>query len=401
MTEITLNELLPKRIRKIHTGSELLLAYELGKYTRIMLGKELTLDVTIAKELLQSEHFTFVVQNGLNVGFTPDRETLLDISKNARYFFKGTVEGVAFKSESPEEVVYDFNFNQRANEVLHYDNRSAAYISLLAYLIVKAKAEGVSAPKLRISHMDYNHKELEYVDLFILMHYGNKLFEESMVIEYSKNWGYQPEWEAFVIYHRQRGSMNREYTSVEKYKHLRKNFEVGDVVLLYKRSKPSQGKTINLLKSCFPAVITYFDQNIVKLTYFPIVQTRFTRINDLSSVEQEIEEEGRKSLYSEEDYERFDRPTMTINITELGVDTHTWAEQDFFIKPIDFDGSMQYFKTPTGSTHIHISTLDTIYAVFEDQGVEYNRDKFLAEYFGNRQPIYDYYKQLMEEHSVQ
>lgn len=393
--EITLNELLPKRIRKIQTGSELLLAYELDKYSKIMLGKTLKVDVSIAKELLSGEHFSFVVQNGLDVGMDITGLKLADNTKFTRVAFTGTVSGIQFSKDTAEEVVYSFNHDQSANAILHYDNRSAGYVSLVAYLIVKAHAEGVAAPKLTIAHSEYNQSELEYVDLFVLQKYGNKIIESLVTVEYATSWGFQPEWEAFVIYNRQRGFMNGEYNVNEKYKHLKKNFAVGDVVLLYKRSKGSQGKTINKLKSCFPAVISYMDNQTVKLTYFPIVQTRFTRNMELSAVEQDIEDDGRDSLFTEEDYARFDRPTVTFNLTEVGVDLCTFVEQDFFIKPLDFDGAYQYFVTPNGSTHVHISTLDVIYAVFEDRKVDYDKERFLAEYFNGRQPIYEYYKEQL------
>lgn len=398
MTEkIKLNDLLPRRIRKIHTGSELLLAYELDKYSKIFFGKGVELDVTIAKELINGEHFSFVHRQDFDMGIEVDGTKLQNLDRVNQYYFTGTVEGIKFKSESPEEVVYDFNFDPRANAVLHYDNRSAAYVSLVAFLLVRAKAEGVAVPKLRIAHQDYTQASLEYSDLMILKGYGNKLMEDLLEIETAEVAHLQPEWEAFVLYNRQRGVMNRSYTSSEKAKHLNRNFEVGDAVLLYKRTKGSSGSTINLLKACFPAVITYFDSQVVKLKYFPIIQTRLTRYMELNDIEEELEAEGRKPIYMEEDYERFDQPTVTYNLTEVGVDTCTWIESDFFIKPVDQDGSMQYFRTPTGLTHIKISTLDTIYAVFEDRGVEYNRDKFLAEYFNGRQPIYDYYKDAVAE----
>ena len=398
---ITLNELLPKHIKKITTGSELLLAYEIGKYTRIMLNRELELGVSIDKDLLSGDHFSFVYQNGLNVGFMPERENLADISKVSRFFFKGTVEGVALKLDTDELVVYNFDEDPRANAVLHFGNRSTAYISLLAFILVRAFANGKQIPKIVIDHKLYINTELEYSELFVLKNWGNRLFEDILTIEYSDERGYQPEWEAFVEYNRQRGVMNREYSASEKYKYLKKHFEVGDVVLLYHRTKPSVGKTINILKSCYPAVITAFDQKTVKLTYFPIVQTRFTRISEISSVEQELWDEGRDSLFTESDFERFDTPTMTMNLTEIGVDTHTWVERDFFIKPMDFDGSYQYFKTPEGSTHIHLSTLDVIYAVFEDRKVEYNREKFLNEYFTsvNRKPVYDKMMEALQVHN--
>jgi hypothetical protein len=396
-TTISINELLPtgEKIRKIQTGSELIFAFELSKYTRTMLGKELSLsDVSIAKELLAGEHFSFVVMNGLDVGIATSRENLADYQKSERYFFKGTVEGVAFSSVTPEEVVFNYQHDVKANIKIHGDDRSAAYVSLMAYLIVKAKAEGVAIPKLVIDHETYNQQELEYVDLIILKTYGNKVLKNVLDVKFSTAWGFQPDWEAFVIYNRQRGLMNAEYSVTEKYKYLKKNFEVGDVVLFYTRSKGAKGKTINQLKACYPAVVRYIDANTVKLSYFPIVQTLLTRHMELIKVEEDFfEEEGKESIYTQEDYDRFITCDATYNLTEIGVDSCTFIEQTFFIKPVDFDGSYQHIRSEDSLDTLFLSTLNTIYAVFEDRGVEYNKEKFLKTHFHskNQTPIYDQY----------
>lgn len=401
MSVVGLNDLLPisGRVRKIQTGSELLLAYELGKYAKKMMGLELSLtDVTIAKELLNGEHFSFVVTNGLDVGFVPKREDLIDYSDSAKYFFKNTVEGVAFKSETPEEVVYEFAHNIPANRILHNEDRSAAYVSLVAYLMVKSKFEGVPMPRLVIDHENYSQMELEYVDLFVLKKYGNKILQDLVEVKYSNAWEYQPEWEAFLIHHRQRGLMNTEYTMTEKFKHLRKNFEVGDVVLLYERTKGAKGKTINRLLRCRPAVIRYFDQTQIKLSYYPIVATKFTRRKELGDVAMDFASEGKESIYTTDDYERFITVNETSSLTEIGIGPCTFIEQKFIIKPLDDDGTTQYFRTENGMDMLWLSTLDTIYAVFEDQGVDYNRDKFLQTYFHskNRVPVYEQYRQYQD-----
>jgi hypothetical protein len=396
MLSISINELLPfgEKVKKIQTGSELLLAFELSKYARVMLDKHLTLsDVSIAKDLQTGEHFSYVVTNGLDVGFTPSRETLVDYTKNSRYFFEGTVDGVAFKKVTPEEVVYTFEHDVKANQSLHGENRSAAYVSLVAYLMVKSKLEGVPMPKLVIDHENYNQQELEYVDLLILQSYGNLLLKNLVEVKFSTAWGFQPDWEAFVVQNRQKGLMNTEYSVTEKAKNLKKNFEVGDVVLLYQRSKGAKGKTINKLKACYPAVIRYFDQNSVKLSYFPIVATKLTRYMELDEVTSNFEDEGKESIYTHDDYERFIVVNETMSLTEIGIGTCTYVEQSFIIKPVDFDGSTQYLETPEGRDRIWLSTLDTIYAVFEDRKVEYNKEKFLQTHFTSkgRQPIYDQY----------
>lgn len=401
LSTVSINELLPvgEKIRKIQTGSELLLAYELSKYSKIMLDKHLSLsDISISKELQNGEHFSFVVTNGLDVGFVPARDTLVDYSKNARYFFEGTVTGVALKKDTEQEVVYSFEHDVNANQVLHGENRSATYVSLLAYLMVRSKRDGVQMPKLVIDHANYNQQELEYVDLFILKSYGNGLLKNRVEVRYSDAWGFQPDWEAFVIKNRQLGLMNAEYTSTEKYKYMKKNFQVGDVVLLYHRTKGAKGKTINKLQYCYPAVIRYFDQNTVKLTYFPMVTTRLTHLMELEEVAQTFEDEGKESIYTHDDYERFTVLTETMSMTEVGVGSCTFTETQFFIEPVDSDGSTQYLETPTGRDRLWMSTLDTIYAVFEDRKVEYNKDRFLQKYFHskNRVAVYDEYRQDLE-----
>ncbi|MNW63497.1 hypothetical protein D3C74_417120 [compost metagenome] len=47
---------------------------------------------------------------------------------------------------------------------------------------------------------------------------------------------------------------------------------------------------------------------------------------------------------------------------------------------------------------VKLDTLDTIYAVFEDRSVKYNKEKFLDEYFISRgkTPIYNKYAKRAE-----
>lgn len=394
MTKVSLQELLlfAGKIRKLHTGSELLLAYELDKYLKMMAGKSLDLsNVTIAKELLSGEHFSFIV-NHMQLDIPIDRTMLADISKVHRRFFTQTVEGVAFKKVSDDEVVYDYYHDINANKIMRDDHSSAAYVSLAAYLIVSSYLKGKEMPKLIIDHERYNQREMEYADIFILKDYGNRILKDKVEIRYSTAWGYQPEWEAFVMYHRQRGEMNREYSIPEKFRYLKKNFEIGDVVLLYQRRPKGARGSISRLESCYPAVIRYYDSNVVRLDYYPIIQTKLTRYIELREVDERFLREGKESIYTDHDYERFVVSSETLPLVDVGVGTHTFLESTFFIKPLDTDGSYQYFENPQGGyDKVWLSTLDTIYAVFEDRGVDYNRERFLDTYFRpyNRIPVYD------------
>ncbi len=378
-----------RRVKKITTGSELLLAYELDKYSRLLLGKRVSLaNVSISKSIIGSEQFSFVVTNGLDVGFTPDMETLADYRVRVGLFFTKTIDGIVFKLMTPELWVYDFSYNTAANLITYGANRSAAYVSMIAYLIVKSAKDGVACPKLLIDHEEHAQLELEYVDLLILKGYGNKLLSNVVDINFSASAKQQPEWEAFVILNRQRGVMNREYSTTEKYKYFKKHFEVGDVVLLYQRAKGAKGKSINKLISCYPAVILGFNKTNVDLMYYPLVKTKLTRHMLLSLAENDYDGDLQ---VTETELDRFTACKQNLELMYTGVDVCTYLEETFILRPADFDGSHQYFRTENGFVRLFLSTLDTIYAVFEDRGVEYNKASFLDTYFNscNRVPVYD------------
>lgn len=391
---VSLNELLPieRKITEIQTGSELLLAYELGKYARILLDRRLVLsDVTISNDLLNGEIFSFVVNNGLDVGF--DYSMIDLVIYKAQLFFTGTIESVVFKEESPDRVVFDYEHDINANRFIRGDNRSAAYVSLFAFLVINSIKNGANTPKLVINPCSILDQEMWYADLLVLQSYGNKILENLLEVWYYEDRGFQPDWEAFVVYHRQRGLMNREYTTTEKFNYLKDNFEVGDVVLLYKRiykrKADKKGNRIGILKGCYPAVIKNFDRESVAVTYYPDVFTKLTRKTILDEVERKRKSDGLEPYYTWDDYNRFTKVEEKFAFTEIGVDAFTYDEAFFFIKPTDSDGSYQYLEK---DKVMWLSTLDTIYAVFEDHKdqVSYNKEKFLQEYFysKNRRPIY-------------
>ena len=87
---------------------------------------------------------------------------------------------------------------------------------------------------------------------------------------------------------------------------------------------------------------------------------------------------------------------------DIGVAELTYTELRFFIRPLDFDGTLQWFKTEEGFEQIWCSTPDTIYAVFEDRGIKYNKDKFVDTYFTQRKriPVYEKYRKYMDDDDV-
>lgn len=395
-TKIKLFDLLGVRVRKVRTGSELIFINELNKYAKRLLDAELDLsDIHVDKQLIMGEHFSYVTSKGLVFSKPVDLDELVDYSRSIRFYFDTIIDEIAFVEcdLANQKVVYSFNQDVKVNNILHRDNRSQGYVSLYALLVVKAYQQGNGLPKLIIDHENYNNQELEYVDLNILQDYGNKLLKDKIEIKSSSYWGYQPEWEAFVLYHRQLGLMNGDYSTVEKYNYMNKNFEVGDAVLYYTTTKVAKGKQMNKLEACYPAVIRNINSHGVLLEYFPIVQTKLTRSMELIRVDEEFQEDERQSIYTDEDFERFYGCRENFSYTELGVGTCTFLERSFIIKPIETDGTTQYFHNGSGIDAVELGTPDTIYAVLEDQGVKFNKEKFKEEFFTSKgkEPVYEQY----------
>ncbi|MNL91101.1 hypothetical protein D3C81_08290 [compost metagenome] len=402
MDKISINDLMlgRKKIKSIVTGSELLFIYELNKYTKKMLGKELDLEgLQVSKNLLASEELAFVLRQGLSLGIDLTNITLTDYSKHEKLFFTSTIEGLLFEKDTDEEVVFNLYCDYAVNNQFNRDFLRGVYVSTLAFLIVRAKLKGTSIPKLVIKNIKSLIND-DCVHMEILRGYGNKFAKDILEIQYySENDEKHSVWVSYVTCNRQRGVMNRKYSSAEKFRLLKKNFEVGDVVLFYRTKKYNEGKTIADLCSCYPAVIEAYTSNSIVLSYYPTVETKLTQVTELSMLEDDLGLDDDDSCFGVNDYTKFIECKESCSLLEIGIDVYTFTDELFILKPFDSDGTYQYFRTPEGGERVWLSTLDTIFAVFEDRNVSYNREKFLQTYFysKNRVPKYLEYSKAWEK----
>lgn len=389
MGKINLSELLGVKIRKVYSGSELLFLYELSKYCRELLDKDLSLaNIQVPKELRKGEHFAYLYHKGIEFNISVNIDELVDIVEVSRKFFNSDLSGIVYEKKDNDEWVYDYNTNRTANLVLNKYNRSAGYVSLFAYMLVLHYKEGKTLPKLVLKNTSHKQEELEYVDILILKNFGNKWLQNLVDIEYSKEVVTQPEWEAYIMYHRQLGYMNEEVKASDKMKYINKNFKVGDVVLYYKTEKAIKSKTIRRLLNCHPAVVREIDNKNIKIEYYPDITTLLTRRRELERAEEIC---GGEYKYSPEDYSRFSSCPITLNYYSMGVDLLLYLEDEFILTPQNgVDSFEQYLVDSNGIEGLYkMDTLNTIYTVFEDRKVNYNKEKFLTTYFKKEKPIYD------------
>lgn len=388
MNFISLDELLGVQIKKLCSGSELMFVYELAKYTKMLLNKELDLrNIQVVKELLGSDYIAYLESKGINFHIGTIDSTR-DLSEIERKFFNEDLSGIVFESQTDDMWIYSYTTDKTANLVLNRYNRSAGYVSLYAYMVVQFYLEGKKCPILCLRNTSPKQEELEYVDILILKNFGNCLLKDKVIIKYSRDVVNQPEWEAYVMYQRQLGYMLNETTPLDKYKYMVKNYMVGDVVLFYKTEKSIRSKTIRRLTNCFPAVIRSITRNGIIVEYFPDITTRLTHQRELEEAERLC---GGEIHYSFEDYKRFSSCSLSLSFYNLGVDLLLYLEDEFILKPQNgVDTFRQYIKNKDGIEGVYnLGTLDTIYAVFEDRKIKYNKERFLELYFKNEKPMYE------------
>lgn len=390
MKTLHVNDILGKNLERVTTGSELLLLYEINKYAKLLLSQEASTEGIEVVSLLEGcEHYSYVMSNGFTFGkvlTSEDREKLKEY--DAQLYFNKTVEGVELRERNETRWVYDRYHNTFSNNFLHNSYRSHAYVSLVAYMMVVSYRDDIK-PTLLIDNTNHAELEFEYVDLLILKDWGNKLLADLIEINFSDDRENQPGWQTYLTVNRQRGYMIKEYSKAEKMAYLKKNFKQGDVVLLYFRDLDAQGKILGKLTNCYPAVIRGGKDGLLTLNYYPIPQTLLTRQIELSNMLDKSDED--ETIYTEQDATVFPESKLTIDINDLGVDKCMLTENVFILKPFEFDGSCQYFETESGLKRYWLNTVDTIYAVFEDRGVKYNKTRFLDAHFysKNLEPMYD------------
>lgn len=394
---ITLTELLPKEIKSIESGSELLLAYALDVQLQKLMGERLEVNVPINKEILKTQMFSIVrdleeFSSNNNEGVNYKSSLLteeqykaphVDYSKRQKELFNEDVSEVEFVEVTDEKVVYSFYHNTQKNIVLHKDNRAQAYVMMLARLVVIAYKEGKQQPKLVIDHKNYSATAREYNHLLVLVEHGNEIFKGIVDIQYMEEKEYQPLWSAFIEYSTQRGRMVKETTPKQKLKYINKHYQVGDVMLRYKRSG-LQGGREGVLDNCFISVIREINEHRISLDYYPSATTLQTRIIELSYVEEEMDTDNGKSIFTEEDYETFIVCRENHSLLSVGVESTTYSEEIVLLEPMRGDNTRQHYNVGGRLKTVEMDTFDTIYAVLEDRGVEYNKERFLDKYFASR-----------------
>lgn len=391
---LTVTDLLGRKaaFKRVRTGSELLLLVELDKYCNLLLGERLdTSDLKVLKSLHNYPLIKLVVKK---IDLNLEYDQMVETPANQKIlFFEHDVLDVDIK-KSAKEWTYNFASNMLANLKLNNVDKSHGYVSLYAYMVVSAYKNKTPVPKLIIDNRTHVQLPMDFVDLLILQEYGSCILKGKVdirmhsdyLITNTKNEKHpaQPLWEAYLMYHRQHGRMSKPATSREKLKYIKKEFKEGSVVLMYKRNKGAKGTNINTLKSCYPGVIREIGKDFVKIESYSLIETELTAqyIREQQEL-QGVAEIALTGITFRGSLERFDLLT-------IGVNTLTYDEEDFFLKVIDADGTYQIELDSEGNRRkVYYSTIETVYRLFEDRGVVYDKAGYIEEYFKGVVPNFE------------
>ena len=402
---LTFQELFGKKVTRFKTGSELLLAYYLDKYSRALLGRPFyTDDIPIDKSLAKCRYNAFVYQKAYkrntSLAYTDKDLTNWLANNKLNLIYDGNSALVQPIADTPTDVTYRFTRDEASLREIR-THRQTGYVDLVAFNIINGFKYG-KFRTVNIDNRDCEPRDNEYTELIILRDYGNKLFEDAAFINaygrplirisYMDSDKSQPDYEADIEYHRQRGTMSREYRPSEKYSVFLKMFEIGDVVLVYKRKNPHKKKLFEVLNSCSIGIIRKADAQGVVLDEIPTPETRLTQYKNIT----EIIAKSKCKIYTETDKTKFSLVNAKYAWQDIGVCEATYNEGIFIRTVIPDDGCEQWLTDGVNETKMWLATPDVCYAVLEDRGVKYNQFRFKQMYFRNSTPVYDVFRQRYE-----
>lgn len=373
------------QLRRLMSGAELLLAYETDKYMKYYAGVGVELgDVAILKKLQKSEHYAFVRKQGYIKGGVDDIADDGLILYNPKFYFEDRIKDIDI-AVTDDRYVFNWQSDTQKNLIMHGMNRSAAYISLFALVLVQNYIRK-EHKALVIQQGSYAEADKEYDDILILKEYGNKLFSDSdLKIESSLGKIKETECSAYFTYQQQLGFMRNKVSDTVKYKYAMRTVKEGDVLLYYKRNRGE------IPEHCFPAVVEKVSEYGLSFIYYPIVETLLTRKMKLLRLKKDEED----IAYSLEDYMNYQGCRVTESWDNIGFCETTYDEDVFVLQPFRDDKTVQYFRvSETQVACVECDTLETIYAVFEDRGIKYNKKGFLEKYFKGIEPKFDIVRKL-------
>ena len=402
---LTLFDLMFNKVKTIQTGAELFFCVALNHYTKEFLNTRLSLEgVRIAKGISSQPWFNFVVtqQDGVIFDSSVKPVATMKPYKYMDFYNKINIDNLFFDTGADGSWVFGVDRADINRTIRMSGETKLNYLYILAKWYVLNYIGQQNAMKTGSA---YTWKNIvfdngafsigrdEYSCILILKKFGNQWFADNRVKVNINNEGAEDlEWCAYCEEKRMRGMMPgyaNAYDAKEKREYLTKElkFAQGDVVILFQRKQTkNNGDVTKNLIAAYPAVICKIGKSDITLSYCTQIETLLTRQHHVQS----LKDKGCRGVRSSMDPRKFNMVPKTFDYLTIGIEGYSSFENWVIIPPIRDDSTVQWFRDVNGKEFQHeLDTIETIYAVFEDRKVPYDKGRFLKRYFNNTKPFYD------------
>ena len=366
-----------KEVKMLMNGAECEFVGSCAFYLKILSGDSVEFDLKI-NPLVREEYIDRMQDLGVEI------EGRQKGAYNISYFCRPMEKIMSYSiKKSSTDWLFDVFDNQVENSHVGHGSGSG-YIPLVAYFAVSKMLSSEGGKLKLVTRLsDYD----VYLNLIMLKKYGNKLVSDLVEIENCNL--EQADWTAYVRMQKSFGRMVNESDGSEKEKWLKDNdVQRGDVLLLYEIGKGANISNRELT-SCHMVIIESYDGTGVQFKYIgttELVLTQIERVSKTGYIQKTVKE-----------YQDFYKQTRSIPYTNLGIEYLTCEEEYMLMLPTGDDVSCQLMILPGENgkwelRQVVLDTLETIYAVLENRGIKYNKERFLKKYFDGRVPYYERFR---------
>lgn len=366
-----------KDVDMLMTGAECEFVGSCAYFLKVLKGDTVEMDIKI-NPLVRDEY----INRMQDLGVVMDRKKGY---YNESYFCRPMNKIMSYTiNKTVSDWTFDIYDNLLENSHVQHSSGSG-YIPLVAYFAVSKIINNISGQLHLISKVE---GPSTYINLIILKSYGNKIVENLVVIE-NCNIG-QADWIAYVQMQKQFGHMISTSDSIEKKKWLVDNdVKPGDIMLLYEIGKGNNISNRELI-GCHMVVIKSYDNMTISYEYIGTTEMLLTQVERVSQTE--FMQKNKK------EYEEFYKECRSMSYISVGIEYLTCEEDYMLMLPTPDDISCQLMILPSENNgewelrHVVLDTLETIYAVLENRGINYNKQRFLNKYFKNKVPYYERFR---------
>lgn len=370
-------------ITKIETPAELYYIACLAKYLDKE-GIDLSLSGVDISEMNETYYYPYLVLYKNNIIDCKIEGTL---PTETKYEYDFTEKEVVYKSKNPSEWVFDLVTdesykNRRIFKCLHANK---VYVNFLAYITVNRLVYGVPKKMVfdfRVAdvYIQKTKNNWDICDLYLLDSYTTALDDWVDILLPSSNLAVaQLGYESFynnVVY---RQGVTDFIPVSDKLKLFSKQFKVGDVVFLYKRSKGRAEDTNKTIESCQIAIVEAYDTREVKLLRLSGCETPLTVKKRIEAMPPKVQ-----NMYSNDYHLKMNTISGSYSWIDVGVENLLFLEEYFITDLNCNDSTRLWFEKNGEEILLELDCADAVYAILSEYNIDFNKERFKKLYFSNR-----------------